>query len=120
MGKRTYEPDFRPEKRVKDPKVAKEMHLRGLVCVLCGNPGTVHHFYPRGQGGDDVRANCVGLCGSGTTGCHGDIENGDVEKRRALGAYVMFQRPDFVAYMKRKLGETEGVEWLRNRLFCNI
>lgn len=54
-------------------------------CERCGRnlanvPSSVHHRRPRGMGGskdpaiNDPEA-CVVLCGSGTTGCHGDIES---------------------------------------------
>lgn len=57
----------------------------GSRCVRCGTgvgnvPSSVHHRKPRGMGGtrdprsSDLR-NGVLLCGTGTTGCHGDIEN---------------------------------------------
>lgn len=113
-------PDFKKPKRVKDPKAMKSLHIRGVICVLCGDPGTLHHIYPRGQGGDDVPENLVGLCGSGTSGHHGMIENGDVPARLELGAYLMAERPDTVYYMIDKLGDEEGREWLRQRLYMRL
>lgn len=47
------------------------------VCRLCGRGHyriTYHHLVPRSLGGDDVADNIVPLCGSGTTGCHGEVE----------------------------------------------
>jgi len=50
-------------------------------CEMCGRPATnTHHRRPRGMGGSkdpatDRPANLARLCGSGTTGCHGWIEN---------------------------------------------
>ena len=57
----------------------------GHRCARCGRsvldfPASVHHRVPRRMGGtrdpriDDPR-NLVLLCGSGATGCHGDIES---------------------------------------------
>jgi hypothetical protein len=114
------QPDWKPAKRVKDKGVMKRLHVRGVVCVICGNKASLHHLYPRGQGGDDVESNLIGLCGSGTTGCHGLIENGDVVARIALGAYLYLERPDFFFYLQAKLGESEGREWLKQRYFLSI
>lgn len=57
-------------------------------CAWCGEPITgergmdwsVHHREPRGMGGSETRhvnspANGVLLHGSGTTGCHGEVES---------------------------------------------
>ena len=50
--------------------------IEGHSCRGCGrNHGiTRHHLVSRSLRGDDVAANIVPLCGSGTTGCHGAIE----------------------------------------------
>ena len=56
-------------------------------CQRCGRPargGSRHHRKPRGMGGknraDQSRpSNVVTLCGSGTTGCHGYIEQNRAE-----------------------------------------
>lgn len=60
----------------------------GNCCERCGtrlrgDPGvdySVHHRRPRGMGGSKrpsvtSAVNLVALCGSGTTGCHGQIES---------------------------------------------
>jgi hypothetical protein len=72
-------------------KVPQDVHetivLRdGGRCIRCGTsvlsiPASVHHRKPRGAGGTrDVRSydlrNLVVLCGTGTTGCHGEVESG--------------------------------------------
>ena len=88
-GKRTYAPDPKRPKRVKNPAAMKQAHARGVTCVLCGKAGSLHHVYPRGQGGDDVPENLIGLCGSGTTGEHGLIEANDPATRKALGAFIL-------------------------------
>lgn len=47
-------------------------------CRLCGkHPASAHHIIPRSQGGIWTESNIVGLCGSGTTGCHGLVEARD-------------------------------------------
>jgi 5-methylcytosine-specific restriction endonuclease McrA len=118
--KRSYAPDPRPEKRIKDPAVMKALHVRGVVCALCGNPGTLDHIYPKGQGGDDVPSNLMGLCGGGTSGCHGLKHSEDVYTRIQIGEHLVEDRPDFMFYIQGKLGETEGREWLRKRFFIHV
>lgn len=120
MSKRSYEPDWKPQKRKRDPKVAKVLHLRGVICVLCGNPGSLHHVYKGGQGGDDDPRNMVGLCGDGVSGEHGLIEAGDVPTREKLGQHLVDHRPDTIFYILEKLGEEQGKEWLRQRLYIHI
>lgn len=120
MVKRSYTPDPKPAKRVKNPKVMKSLHVRGVICVLCGKPGSLHHVYPRSQGGDDVPENLLGLCGTGTTGHHGLIENGDESARSLLGLYLALERTDTIFYITDKLGTEEGMEWLRNRLLMRL
>lgn len=64
------------------------MERDGFQCVKCGNvvsgePGvgfSVHHRAPRGMGGSkhpsiNMPSNLLLLCGSGTTGCHHEIES---------------------------------------------
>lgn len=64
--------DPKPAARIVDPAAVARARLSGDECVACGRPpGSVHHVIPRGEGGDDVAANLVLLCGTGTTGCHG-------------------------------------------------
>jgi hypothetical protein len=57
----------------------------GMRCLRCGvsvahGPRSIHHRQPRGMGGTrDPLAHRLSLlalvCGSGTTGCHGEIES---------------------------------------------
>lgn len=93
----------------------RSLHIRGVICVLCGHSGTLHHVYPKGQGGDDVYENLVGLCGDGTRGCHGLVENGDTGTRVLLGDYLVNERPDTINYVRNKLGWEEGTSWLSRR-----
>ena len=117
-GKKTYEPDWKPSKRVKEPKTMRAKHQSGCFCVLnCGETGTIHHVLPRSQGGDDVPANLICLCGSGTTGHHGKVEAGDRATMVLLGEHVLLERPDTLSYIKGKLGDEQGTDWLRRHLF---
>lgn len=60
----------------------------GYSCELCGkNPvENIHHRSPRRMGGTTsptihAYPNLLGVCGSGTTGCHGYIES---NRRKAI------------------------------------
>lgn len=64
--------------------------------------------------------NLIGLCGGGTSGHHGLIEDQDVAARMALGVFIVDERPDVVDYLQSKLGKEEGLEWLRNRLYAPL
>lgn len=106
--------DPRPRKRIRDPELLKRLHLQGGVCVLadatCERMLSLHHIlkHPR----DDVAANLVFLCGSGTTGHHGKIEAHHVESKRRLGSYIALNRFDTMDYLAEKLGGEEAVaEW---------
>lgn len=80
------------------PTAARRVALRDLAaarvvvieraggkCERCGNnapysPFSVHHRAPRRSGGSrdplvNTPSNLVLLCGTGTTGCHGEIES---------------------------------------------
>jgi len=52
------------------------------VCEICGaaRASNFHHRRPGGMGGSrqphqQTAANLLHVCGSGTTGCHGDLES---------------------------------------------
>jgi len=108
-------PDFRPSKRVKNPKVAKKLHAKGCTCVLnCGKPGQTHHVLPKGSmRGDDVPENLVCLCGEH----HAAIHANDVCVRTEFGDYLLLERPDVVTYIRAKMGDESGAEWLSRKLF---
>jgi 5-methylcytosine-specific restriction protein A len=70
------------------------MERDGFQCVRCGNvvsgePGvdfSLQHRIPRGMGGSrdprlNMPSNLVLLDGSGTTGCHGEVESRRLEAR---------------------------------------
>ena len=121
-GEKFKGPDPRPSKRVKNPKAMKDKHKQGGVCALnCGGtPVSLHHVLPRSQGGDDIEANLVFLCGSGTTGCHGKIEANDTPTLVLLGEHLLFERQDILSYIKGKLGEEAGTAWLARKLLLVI
>lgn len=53
------------------------MASTGGRCARCGNRAeSVHHRLRKSRGGRLIEDtfNCVPLCGSGTTGCHGEVE----------------------------------------------
>ena len=106
-------PDPKPRKRARDPQAALIAKLREQWCVVCGEPvGSAHHILPRSRSGDDCAENLVGLCGSGTTGCHGKVEAGDRETRRVLAAYLLMYRPDTSNFLRRELLHETPRQWI--------
>lgn len=104
---------FKQPPRKVDKKVTSS-RPSGQSCVLCGDPAqSKHHVLPRSQGGDDVAENLVWLDGSGTTGCHGDVEARRGDARKLLGQHIKANRPDTVAYVKAKLGDVAGADYLK-------
>ena len=69
--------DPKPPLRLVDPNAGKEKLLQERTCRACQRVGVWKlsraHLVPKGQGGDDVDANIVPLCGGGTDGCHGAL-----------------------------------------------
>ena len=116
-------PDPRPPKRVDDPELLARLHLVWVECALpsCGKVSglSLHHIHKHPR--DDVEANLVMLCGSGTTGHHGAIEHHDHEVCRELAAYLMRERLDTMEYLGGKLGGVNAVrEWLRSQLHVSL
>jgi len=68
-----------------DASPARKAEIRAKKCGecrVCGRafgliPINAHHLIPRSLGGVWTESNIVGLCGSGTTGCHGLVEARD-------------------------------------------
>lgn len=110
--------DPKREKRIRDPELLRLVHYEFEECVICGSVHfSIHHVLKRSQGGDDVRANLVALCGSGTTGCHGAVEAAEKDACAALGRYLTQERPDTIAYLELRLEGCEAAqEWLRRHL----
>lgn len=61
------------EKQVREAVLERSQGL----CERCGKRAylTIHHRLKRSHGGPDSLSNCVAVDGSGTTGCHGEIES---------------------------------------------
>lgn len=116
--------DPKPAARARDPELLRALHVEWRECALAdldlpaclgASPRSLHHVHRHPR--DDVRANLVMLCGSGTTGCHGAIEHADEETRRALGRHIRIHRPDTFGYLREKLGgPIQADEWLRRYL----
>jgi len=107
-------PDPKPAKRIVDKKAVSSF-AKGMVyfgCQACLSQGwgmmSVHHLVPRSQGGDDIPENLAMLCGSGTSGCHGNIHNHDSRALQLLGENLTDEQKDYI--IKKK-----GEEWLINR-----
>ncbi len=87
-------------------KTRAQLHERAHgCCEICGLWGAnnAHHRRNQSQGGSDTLSNLMLLCGSGTTGCHGDVtehpddavENGwTIRGRIAVPAEVKVSRFD--------------------------
>ena len=106
-------PDPRPPKRVKDSALMKRLHQRWRECCLCGTTGphlSLHHVHRHPR--DDVEANLVMVCGSGTTGCHGRIEARDRVVGALLRDWLLLERPDTLEYLRGKLGAFAAREYL--------
>ena len=106
--------DPRPDPRRRDPDLLRILHSSTWKeCCLCGDTRTIelHHVYPRGQGGDDVRANLVFLCKRE----HARVTVNDPVSCRLLGEHVVTHRRDIVAYLETKLG-AGAADWIRRRL----
>lgn len=83
---------------------------RDRLCARCFRPAQGwQHRVARGRGGPDDLYNCVPLCGSGTTGCHGWAEH-HPEEAQALRLDVpgSFTRGRYV-------GPDEHYRWHYNR-----
>lgn len=88
------------------------------ACVRCGQSAqSWHHRVSSGRGGPTDRYNCVPLCGSGTTGCHGWVEaHPDLARDVFLDVPGYFLRGRYVGsdpeYRWRYNGETwTGDDW---------
>jgi len=106
--------DLKPQPRRRDPDLLRLLHLsQAKECCLCEANYNLelHHVYPRGQGGDDLRANLVWLCREE----HWHVTRNDAATLQRLGAHISRQRPDTIAYLNSKLGDG-AADWMRRRL----
>lgn len=111
-------PDPKPKPRIRDPQLLKFLHVIWKECALCRATDvlSVHHInkHPR----DDVEGNCVMLCGSGTTGCHGLIEAHDHPTIIKLGTHILESRNDTIAHLFERKGPA-AKEWIRINLLVD-
>lgn len=94
---------------------------RHVVHLQRGIAWSIHHRRSRGMGGTSIEwvngaANGIILCGSGTTGCHGEVERRDVDAY-ASGFLIRrgVQKADEVAIRHKTLGLvylTDGGGWV--------
>lgn len=125
-------PDPKPAARIKDSGAGDRARLLFDECAACHRPPTNgHHVLPKGERGDDVVANIVLLCGSGSDRCHGALHGNpylDVARvrwtaervREAVGTHILASRPDTVAYLVGKLGLVPAREYLARRYFAHL
>lgn len=117
-------------KRIVDHVAVRSTLLRFNWCAACSRPaGGAHHVIPRSEGGDDVPGNIVGLCGSGTSDCHGAWHGNpyvilgmrrDAEwVRRRVGHELRERRRDVLAYVCEKLGDDAGLDYLCRIYYIN-
>lgn len=112
-------PDPKRGQRIRDRALLSSFHLRVRRCALaddtCESTLSIHHIHKHPR--DDVTGNLVMLCGSGTTGHHGKIENHDAQTCGRLYVHIRTARPDTMEYLAEKLGGEEARdEWLKRLL----
>jgi hypothetical protein len=100
---------FKQPRRIIDPSVFAMM-VPVRRCPLCGTRRpplgfSRHHILPTAQGGDDVLANLMWVCGQGANGCHGLIHAHDTETCQRVRAYLHRERSDTIAYLYKRLPE---------------
>jgi hypothetical protein len=99
-------PDPKPTRRIINPQfvaaIVRDTEAELIGCQLCGalQPLSAHHIIPRSQGGDDVEANVACLCGDGTRGCHGRVEDSPHARHRLR----LVMTPAQIAYGVGKVG----------------
>jgi hypothetical protein len=122
--------DPKPAARIVNPDAMKRKLASDLVCRGCHvrRAANCHHLIGKAQSGDDVEANLVPLCGSGSHGCHGAlhgnpyVEVGGLrwtahDVRQNIG---MTLHPEEILYLVAKLGRVAAVELLRDRYHVEV
>jgi len=91
------EPDPKPAARIVDSEVSRAKVEREGVCRGCGTGGQLHahHLVGRGQSGDDVEGNIVGLCPT----CHSKLHAGEAGVRERIRTSL---DPDEMRYVLSK------------------
>ena len=97
-------PDPKPAPRVKNSDLLKILRLKAAFreCAVCGSTWDIHlhHVLYRSNSGDDTEANIAPVCNFH----HRQIHARDPVTWESLALYVAEERPDTLAYLKRKLG----------------
>jgi hypothetical protein len=110
-----------PRRRIRDPQLLALLAVEYDACEVTGATAIVsgglhlHHVVFRSHGGDDVRANIVGLSNE----LHDRYHRGDVLAKLRLAEHILHKRPDTLSYMALKLGagprdywfERHGIPW---------
>lgn len=119
--------------RIIDRKALVKVKLMYDECASCGRPGSnAHHVVQKGAPhfGDDVIANLLVICGSGTMLCHGAFHGSpyvdddglrwtQADVALALGIAIA-ERDDILPYVYLKLGEDPGREFLRRNYYMEV
>ena len=114
--------------RIVEPAFLRAALIRYPECAACGDPAAnAHHVIPKGYRppGDDLIQNIVGLCGTGTSKCHGAFHGNPyvvrtpvgtggsmwMERRTSewvkerIGEHLLAERPDVIEYVESRLGD---------------
>ncbi len=103
-------------KRIVDPDARVRLLLNERACAACGGPASnAHHVLPKGRGGDDLYANLIPLCGSGTTGCHGAWHGSPYVIQLARGTARIAPEGMAVADVPATLQERRDRDWVSER-----
>jgi 5-methylcytosine-specific restriction endonuclease McrA len=112
-------PDWKPRARLrlspgKYRALVRDRLEAEPLCRVCGvrRADGCHHLVPKDYGGDDVAANLVPLCGSGTTGCHGRVEARHRRTRSELRAALRLEELTYVVARAGGGDDDRGVAWL--------
>lgn len=98
--------DEKPARRIKasprDWLRIRATKLNAQRCRICSEKPaeSLHHICPKSLRGDDVAENMVGLCGDGTTGCHGLVEARDGWACSLLGQRLTAVEREYVLEKK--------------------
>lgn len=122
----TFKPDPKPvhvkgnkPRRIVNPEAVLAAMLARPWCCACGGQGANgHHVIARGGPyfGDDVEANVVTLCGSGTMRCHGAYHGSPYTVEVAQGTARI--APDGSPLVDRPavMVERRDAEWVARRV----
>lgn len=93
----------------------REAKLYGRSCRVCRATlaETLHHLIPRSNGGSDVEDNLIPVCGSGSTGCHGLLEEWDETASLKLGLSLTVEE-------RRHVVEFKGAYYLSRRYLVHV